>query len=200
VDGQRRIKDDAPLVVHMEPGDRDDARRFFEAYVSTLPTHRQHLRGRYHLVDVAHKVVGVGSVGTRCLIALLVTDDDEPLFLQLKEANASVLEPYLGASRFAEAGQRVVQGQRLLQTTGDIFLGWARYESVSRPRPFDFYFRQLWDGKGSALVEEMGGRRLTAYAETCGATLALAHARSGDAATRRRGDDLRLPRRGRRVR
>jgi uncharacterized protein (DUF2252 family) len=138
------------------------------------------LLDRYAVADIAHKVVGVGSVGTRCLIVLLETGDGEPLFLQFKEAVASVLEPYTAPSEF-EPGERVVVGQRLTQTTGDIFLGWSQGGNKQTGGTHYYYFRQLWDGKGSADVDEMGGRRLRGYAALCGRVLAVAHARSGDA-------------------
>jgi uncharacterized protein (DUF2252 family) len=185
VDGRRRIVDDPPLVTRLEvlDGDpRDDVRQFFDAYLDTLPLARRRVVERYRVIDVARKVVGVGSVGTRCLIVLCQTGDDEPLFLQFKEATHSVLEPHLGASEFAQHGQRVVEGQRLMQAAGDVFLGWARFDSALIDRTVDFYFRQLWDGKGSAEVETMRGRHLRAYGGLCGRTLALAHARTGDAA------------------
>ena len=185
VDGRRRIVDDPPLVKRVEvDGDavRDDARRLFEEYLGTLPLARRRVVERYRLIDVARKVVGVGSVGTRCMIALCQTGDDEPLVLQFKEATTSVLEPYLGSSTFAQHGERVVQGQRVMQAAGDVFLGWARFHSTVLGRTTDFYFRQLWDGKGSADVETMRGRGLRTYGELCGRTLALAHARTGDAA------------------
>ena len=186
VDGQRRIVDDPPLVTRFDVSDdttRDAAAAFFRQYLETLPLARRRVLERYRLVDVASKVVGVGSVGTRCLIVLLTTGDDEPLFLQFKEAAASVLEPHLGTSAFSQSGERVVQGQRLIQSAGDVFLGWAQYDSAAAGRVVDFYFRQLWDGKGSADVDAMGGNRLRLYAEVCGAALALAHGRTGDAAT-----------------
>ena len=123
----------------------------------------------------------MGSVGTRCLIVLLESADGAPLFLQVKEATGSVLEPYAGPSEFDHAGERVVEGQRLMQSASDVFLGWARAENAENPE-LDFYVRQLWDGKGSADIDEMGGGRLRRYAWFCGAALALAHARSGDAA------------------
>ena len=139
------------------------------------------LAWRFRYVHAARKVVGVGSVGTRAWILLLLgRDADYPLFLQVKEAQQSVLEPYLGKSTFAKHGQRVVEGQRLLQAAGDIMLGWIRVaapDGVSR----DFYVRQLWDGKGSALVEAMNPRAMSVYARLCGHALAAAHARSGDA-------------------
>ena len=150
-------------------------------YRRTLTSDRRQLLERYRYVHSARKVVGVGSVGTRAWILLLVgRDETDPLFLQLKEAQASVLEPFLGKSTFAKHGQRVVEGQRLLQAAGDIMLGWIRltaFDGVSR----DFYMRQLWDGKGSALVELMDPTAMTVYAHLCGHALAKAHARSGDA-------------------
>jgi uncharacterized protein (DUF2252 family) len=132
-------------------------------------------------VDVARKVVGVGSVGTRCLIALFQSGEGAPLFLQLKQANASVLEAHLGASPFTHAGQRVVEGQRLIQATSDVLLGWARWQEPPGGPGIDFYLRQLWDGKGKVDLETLGPTRLAAYAGLCGKTLAFAHARSGDA-------------------
>jgi uncharacterized protein (DUF2252 family) len=132
-------------------------------------------------VDAARKVVGVGSVGTRAWIILLLgRDDEDPLFLQAKESQASVLAPYLGKSRFSSHGHRVVEGQRLMQSASDILLGWIRtdgFDGVER----DFYIRQLWDEKGSANVEVMDTSALSEYARLCGSILAEAHARSGDA-------------------
>ena len=154
-------------------------REFFDRYLATLPRHRRLLLDRYALIDLAHKVVGVGSVGTRCLIVLLESGDGEPLFLQFKEATASVLEPYTGASEF-EPGERVVQGQRLTQTMGDIFLGWSNTTGIDGIQRY-FYFRQLWDGKGSVEVDVMGSKQLRRYGRLCGGVLALSHARSGDA-------------------
>jgi len=184
VEGQPRIKEDPPLIVrfgeHYIEQETGRLRDFLLSYLDSLPLERQLLLRRYRLVDVAHKVVGVGSVGTRCLILLLVTGDGEPLFLQFKEAVASVLEAHLGPSGFEQAGERVVRGQRLMQATGDILLGWSRYERPARHH--DYYFRQLWDGKGSLLVEDMGPKMLLRYAALCGAALAVAHARTGDPA------------------
>jgi hypothetical protein len=129
---------------------------------------------------MARKVVGVGSVGTRAWIVLMAgRDTDDPLFLQAKEAQASVLEPYLGKSSFNNHGQRVVEGQRLMQAESDILLGWIRTEGIDGVVR-DFYIRQLWDAKGSALVELMDPPLMSAYARVCGWTLAKAHARSGD--------------------
>ena len=152
---------------------------FFEWYRETLPLDRRVLMDRFSMVDIAIKVVGVGSVGTRCLIVLLEAGDGTPLFLQLKQAVASVLEPYLGASSFENSGQRVVEGQRSIQATSDVFLGWARWQAENKHE--DYYFRQLWDGKGKIDVVELEPERLEAYAGVCGKTLAFAHARSGDA-------------------
>ena len=136
---------------------------------------------KYEFVDLARKVVGVGSVGTRCWVALFVgRDNSDPLFLQVKEAEAAVGEPFLGASEYAQHGQRVVEGQRLMQGASDIFLGWDTFEGddgVTR----DFYLRQLWDWKFSVDVDAMSPEGLGIYAQICGWTLARAHARSGDA-------------------
>jgi len=185
VDGRRRIVAQPPLIVPMSgaPDDLEVARlqEFFEGYRSSLEPHRAALLDHYRFVDMAHKVVGVGSVGTRCLIVLLESDQGAPLFLQFKEATASVLEAYSGPSGFERAGERVVRGQRLMQATGDILLGFS-HATGHDGRVIDFYFRQLWDGKGSAEVDQMGPKRLRNYAEHCGAALALAHARTGDAA------------------
>ncbi len=194
VDGRRVIVPDPPLVVrideHLTAEELGGASAFFERYRETLPLERRVLIDRFTPVDVARKVVGVGSVGTRCLILLLEAGDGTPLFLQFKQAVPSVLERYLGASVYEQAGQRVVEGQRLIQATSDVLLGWARYEGEDG-QEIDFYFRQLWDGKGKIEVEEMGPKRLTAFAGICGKTLAFAHARSGDAMTIRGyiGDD-----------
>lgn len=150
-------------------------------YRGTLTDDRRRLLERYRYVDSARKVVGVGSVGTRAWIALLVgrRGPDDPLFLQLKEAEASVLEPFLEASEFANHGQRVVEGQRLTQAANDIMLGWLR-TSGPDGKDRDYYVRQLWDAKGSALVELMNPKALGEYARICGQTLARAHARAGD--------------------
>jgi uncharacterized protein (DUF2252 family) len=151
------------------------------AYRATLPADRRVLLDRFRFADMAHKVVGVGSVGTRAWILLLLgRDDEDPLFLQCKEAQASVLAPHLGASRFPNQGRRVVEGQRLMQAASDIFLGWIRATGLDGHER-DFYVRQLWDWKVSADVEAMEPETLGAYARLCGATLARAHARCGDA-------------------
>jgi len=182
--GRRVIVPDPPRIVRIdeqlaEAGARE-ADRFFERYRKSLPFDRRVLIDRFSVVDVARKVVGVGSVGTRCLVLLLESDDRTPLFLQLKQAVPSVLERHLGASAFKQSGQRVVEGQRLIQATSDIFLGWASWKPRGSER-VDFYVRQLWDGKGKIDVEALSPKRLSAYAGLCGKTLAFAHARSGDA-------------------
>jgi uncharacterized protein (DUF2252 family) len=189
VDGKPRIVSDPPLIVPIEellsePEYRrldDFMHGVLRAYRRTLTSDRRRLLERYRYVDLARKVVGVGSVGTRAWIMLMLgRDAEDPLFLQFKEAEASVLEPFLGKSAFPSHGQRVVEGQRLTQAASDVMLGWVRAddtEGVSR----HYYIRQLWDAKGSALVETMNPRAMTVYAEVCGRTLAKAHARSGDA-------------------
>ena len=187
VDGQYRIVSQPPIVVPlrdlaatygMEPADVDTMlHEQFRAYRTTLQNDRRHLLERFQFVDIARKVVGVGSVGTRAWIVLLEgRDGQDPLFLQVKEASASVLEDHLPKSRFRQPGERVVQGQRMMQAASDIFLGWTRGADVSR----HFYWRQLRDMKGSALVEAMSPSTLGIYASICGWTLARAHARSGD--------------------
>ena len=162
-------------------------------YRRTLQGDRRHLLERFRYVHAARKVVGVGSVGTRAWIMLMVgRDNDDPLFLQLKEAQPSVLEPFLGKSQYANHGQRVVEGQRLMQAASDIMLGWHRVAGIDGVKR-DFYFRQLWDEKGSAIIEGMKPRELAAYADICGRTLARA-----PRALRRRRHDQRLPRQKRR--
>ncbi len=173
--GRRRFKDQPPLIEHVG-FDTDEVRALLADYRATLPEERGRLLDRYRYVDTARKVVGVGSVGTRCFVVLLQgRDADDPLVLQVKEAQASVLEPYAGAGRYSHHGQRVVAGQRLTQAASDIFLGW-----MTGPAGRHFYWRQLRDMKGSAEVGEMTTRGLRAYAALCGAVLARAHARSGD--------------------
>jgi uncharacterized protein (DUF2252 family) len=190
VDGEPRIASDPPLVVPIEEvvpcaeHHRIDSfvSGVLRAYRRTLPTDRRRLLERFRYIHSARKVVGVGSVGARAWIMLLLgRDRDDPLFLQFKEAEASVLEPFLDRSAFATHGQRVVEGQRLMQAASDIMLGWIRAADLDR-RSRHFYVRQLWDQKGSALIEAMDPRAMTVYAELCGRTLARAHARSGDAA------------------
>ena len=179
-----RIVGDPPLITPIEDLAGHDAgelaREILRDYRSTLSADHRRLIERFRYVHAARKVVGVGSVGTRAWIMLLVgRDGDDPLFLQAKEAQASVLEPFLGASRFGNHGRRVVEGQRLTQSASDIMLGWIRatgLDGVER----DFYVRQLWDAKGSALVDAMKATTMERYAGVCGWTLARAHARSGD--------------------
>ena len=188
VDGRTRIRSDPPIVVATRdlfaPDQRDRLEaaihEMLRAYRRTLDHDRQRLMERYRYVDSARKVVGVGSVGTRAWIALLLDRAEAPLFLQLKEAEASVLEPFAGASGFAAHGQRVVEGQRLMQSASDIMLGWLRSADADGHER-DYYVRQLWDGKGSVRVELMDETALAAYARACGASLARAHARAGDA-------------------
>ena len=158
----------------------DVVRRMIRTYRRTLPRDRRNLLESYRYVHAARKVVGVGSVGARAWILLLLgRDDDDPLFLQFKEAQASVLEPFLGKSEFAQHGQRVVEGQRMMQAAPDIMLGWERIVTIDGETK-DFYIRQLWDAKGSAEIELMDPAGLEAYGRICGWTLARAHARTGD--------------------
>lgn len=184
VDGRRIIVPNPPLIVRVDDeiaaAERGAVGAFLDRYRQSLPLERRMLLDRFSLVDIAKKVVGVGSVGTRCLIVLLEAGDGTPLFLQFKQATSSVLEAHLGGSAFEQAGQRVVEGQRLIQATSDVLLGWARWQEPGG-QEIDFYFRQLWDGKGKIDIEELGPKRLAAYAGLCGKTLAFAHARSGDA-------------------
>jgi uncharacterized protein (DUF2252 family) len=203
VDGQRRIIGDPPVVVPVSDLTAGVAREEVEqgvqailaGYASTLaPGHRE-LVGSYSFVDMARKAVGVGSVGTRCWIVLMRgRDDADPLFLQVKEAEESVLAPYVAGVTPDNEGERVVTGQRIMQAAGDAFLGWHRVtglDGIAR----DFYVRQLQDWKGSARVETMDPKGLRLYAELCAWTLARAHARSGDriAIAAYVGDDDRLP-------
>ncbi|WP_327404618.1 DUF2252 domain-containing protein [Streptomyces sp. NBC_01288] len=176
VDGRRRIVHDPPLLEPAGAADMASLRKIFSDYRSTLSEERRLLLDRYRFVDAARKVVGVGSVGTRCFVVLLAgRDQDDPLFLQIKEARKSVLEEHLPNGPYVHPGHRVVAGQRLLQAASDIFLGW-----MTGPQGRAFYWRQLRDMKGSADVVGMGPRALTAYARLCGNALARAHARSGD--------------------
>ena len=189
VDGEHRIVSDPPLIVpvgELAPtGRQEDVeeafRELIRKYRRTLQGDRRRLIERFRFADAARKVVGVGSVGTRAWIVLMIgRNNDDPMFLQAKEAEASVLEPFVGKSEFANHGQRVVEGQRLMQAASDIMLGWLHttgLDGVER----DFYIRQLWDWKGSAIVDAMEPDAMGAYAQLCGATLAKAHARSGDA-------------------
>jgi uncharacterized protein (DUF2252 family) len=189
VDGQPRIIDQPPLIVPIEqlaPGTDRDAlferlRELMRGYRQTLAVDRRVLLEQFELTDFAGKVVGVGSVGTRAWIALLLgRDGQDPLFLQIKEAEASVLEEILGPSEFSNHGQRVVVGQRLMQATSDIFLGWLHVKASSDGAGGDYYGRQLKDWKGSAEIEQMDPKAMATYGTLCGWTLARAHARSGD--------------------
>jgi uncharacterized protein (DUF2252 family) len=189
VDGEPRFVSDPPLLVPAEDLLPDSERRTIEAamhealraYRRTLQDDRRHLLESYRFTQLARKVVGVGSVGTRCWVALMVgLDNRDPLFLQIKEAEASVMEPYLGRSGFANHGQRVVQGQRLVQAASDIFLGWVHVADGFDGKSHDHYVRQLWDWKASANVDTMTPDLLDVYGQICGWTLARAHARSGD--------------------
>ena len=188
VDGDVQIVSDPPLVVRLAdllPADRaetiaEDTQTWLRAYGQTLRSELRDLLATYRVADAARKVVGVGSVGTRCWIALLLgRDGDDPLFLQIKEADASALEPYLGPSEYSQHGQRVVEGQRRMQSASDIFLGWERTEGLDGVER-DFYVRQLWDGKESTDFTTMPSSFLPVYGRMCGWTLACAHARSGD--------------------
>ncbi|MEV8312850.1 DUF2252 domain-containing protein [Streptomyces sp. NPDC059900] len=175
-DGVRRIVHDPPLLVPAGPPDIAAVRKIFGDYRSTVSEERRILLDRYHFVDAARKVVGVGGVGTRCFIVLLAgRDADDPLFLQIKEAVRSVYEEHLPAGPYVHPGHRVVAGQRLLQAAGDIFLGW-----MTGPRGRAFYWRRLRDVRGPADVEAMSATELRSYARLCGTALARAHARSGD--------------------
>jgi uncharacterized protein (DUF2252 family) len=177
VDGKWRIRDDPPVVEHREiPGGVGSLSQAFSDYRASLAESRRELVERYRFVDFALKVVGVGSVGTRCFVALLEgRDESDPLFLQIKEATASVLDPYVATSHHANHGQRVVVGQRLMQATPDIFLGWTR-----GPGGRDFYFRQLWDMKGSVDTATLQPAGMAFYGGLCARSLARAHARTGD--------------------
>jgi uncharacterized protein (DUF2252 family) len=180
VDGERRIVHTPPLIFRLKKQDadlRDWLTELFTAYYESLEDSRKCLLARYRLVDVAHKVVGVGSVGTRCFISYWEGNDErDPLFLQIKQAGPSLLEPYLGPSEYERPGQRVVAGQRLMQATSDIFLGYAHSAGQ------DYFVRQLYDMKGSADLTRISAPALERYAALCGAVLARAHARTGDPA------------------
>lgn len=180
--GTPRIKDNPPLIFHAQRqlGDefRDAMNEAIELYKKSLPDHCRALIDRFKLCDVAIKVVGVGSVGTACAIGLFMASDDDPLFLQFKEARASVLEPYAGASIYPNHGQRVVAGQRLMQSAGDMLLGWTHGGMRGR----DFYIRQLRDMKIAPLIGDMNPGVFRNYGIRCGQVLAQAHARSGQAA------------------
>jgi len=186
VDGEPQFISNPPLIVPLDElasGDdvMEGARQVLRSYRRTLQADRRHLLERFRFVDAARKVVGVGSVGTRAWIILFVgRDDHDPLILQMKEAQASVLEPFLGKSHFSNHGQRVVEGQRLMQAASDVLLGWLRDKGLSGSTR-DFYVRQLWDQKGAAEIDVMEPADMENYARLCGWTLAQGHARSGDA-------------------
>jgi uncharacterized protein (DUF2252 family) len=176
VDGGRRIKEDRPLIFPVEDQRMRDiiAAIFFE-YAASLSPDRRVIFDRYHMVDLAYRVVGVGSVGTRCMVALFFGDgDDDPLVLQMKEANRSVLEPFARRCRYSNQGERVVQGQRIIQAASDMFLGWKSSAG------HDYYVRQLKDMKGTVDIDDMSPTVLVLFAGLCGRTLAQAHSRSGD--------------------
>jgi hypothetical protein len=187
VDGEPRIIGDPPLIVPIEEVHAESAhlieeflRAIIRSYRRTLAGDRRRLLERFRYVDAARKVVGVGSVGTRAWIALMLgRDGEDPLFLQFKEAQPSVLEPFVGRSEFANSGQRVVEGQRLTQAASDIMLGWIKVDAPDGVQR-DFYVRQLWDSKMSAQLEFMEPLGFSVYAKICGAELARAHARAGD--------------------
>ena len=175
--GLPRIVDQPPLIYHSDLLDEREVAVGFKQYRETLAEERRMLFDRFKLVDWAVKVVGVESVGTRCLVALLLAAPDDPLFLQIKEAGPSVLERYTGHARVPYNGQRVVVGQRLMQSASDIFLGWCR-----GPRGRDAYVRQLRDMKISADIETQPPKVMHAYATLCGLVLARAHDKAGDSA------------------
>lgn len=179
VAGQPRIIDQPPIIYHVAEADfMQRVQSSLADYRGSLSDDRRVLFDRYRLVDAAMKVVGIGSVGTRCFIALLFSEENHPLILQFKESCRSVLEPYAGKSHYSHQGQRVVMGQRLMQSSSDIFLGWMR-----SPGGRDYFVRQLRDMKLSVPVERISATQLERYAEICGLTLARAHAKSGDAAS-----------------
>lgn len=190
LDGQPRIKPQPPIVMPYDtlfPGVAAedlyaDLAAQIDSYRASLEDDKRELIEQYKLVDFARRIVGVGSVGTRCWIALLLgRDDQDPLFLQIKQAEPSVLERFVGPSQYEHHGQRVVNGQRLMQAASDILLGWVRYEGLTTSGgSFDYYIRQFRDWKGSVDIPGLDARGLAAYAELCGWTLARAHARSGD--------------------
>jgi uncharacterized protein (DUF2252 family) len=176
-----RIREEPPLIFHpteqQAPGIESGYAEAIAAYRVSLPEHVRTLFDRFHFVDLASKVVGVGSVGTMCAVGLFMASDNDPLFLQVKEARASVLEPYAGKALHPNHGQRVIAGQHLMQAASDVFLGWTRGKNNR-----DFYIRQLRDMKMSAVIEDWDTGMLRQYARMCAHALARAHARSGDAA------------------
>jgi uncharacterized protein (DUF2252 family) len=179
---QARIKHDPPLMFHIQGNEGKAARKnviaAMKMYRTTLEDHYRVLLDRFRLQDLAVKVVGVGSVGTMCMVALFMASESDPLFLQVKQANASVLEPYAGKSAYSNHGQRVVVGQRLMQAASDMMLGWT----VGKLGGRHFYLRQLRDMKLSAIIETMAPETMRIYGKLCGWALARAHARSGDPA------------------
>ena len=178
-DGKHRLVDQPPFLFHVAGKDFEKrVRDGLKAYRDTLPDERRHLLDCYRLHDFALKVVGVGSVGTRCYVALAFSDDSQPLLLQVKEARHSVLEPYAGKCKFENQGERVVVGQRLMQSSSDIFLGWVHWKGGN-----DFYVRQLRDMKMSVPVEGFSAEQLLRYGDVCGWALARSHAKSGDSKT-----------------
>jgi uncharacterized protein (DUF2252 family) len=174
--GKVRIVDHPPLVYHPSDLIQKSVTGMFHQYRSSLPDERRVLLDRYHVVDVARKVVGVGSVGTRCDVMLLLAGEGDPLLLQFKEALPSVLEGYAGKSPYSNHGERVVTGQRMLQSASDVFLGWTRNEGR------DYYFRQLRDMKMKIDLAAMSADDWLEYVEVCGWALARAHARTGEPA------------------
>ena len=189
IEGERRFVSDPPLIVSIEElvaGEgwraiEDEIRSMVQMYRASLTRERRDLLDQYRLVHLARKVVGVGSVGTRAWIGLFLgRDDSDPLVLQIKEAQRSVLERYLPNSEFANSGERVVDGQRRMQAAGGPFLGWTHVERGLDGQARDYYVRQLWDWKGSATIESMSPEGMAEYGRLCGWTLARAHARSGD--------------------
>ncbi|MEK1891269.1 MAG: DUF2252 domain-containing protein [Phyllobacterium sp.] len=182
VAGKVRIREQPPLIFHPEAAKTAEFQTVLEAvfdsYRKTLPEDRRHLLDQYEIIDAAIKVVGIGSVGRRCWIALLMSANNDPLFLQFKEAAPSVLEPYAGKSAHEHSGERVVIGQRLMQPVSDIFLGW-----VTAPNGRQFYVRQLRDAKIKPMIESFDASFMEAYAKACGWVLARAHSKTGDVTT-----------------
>jgi uncharacterized protein (DUF2252 family) len=178
INGDKRLIDNPPLIYHLDDNWIEKiGKPAVESYRASLSHDRRVLFDRYQLKDIVVKVVGIGSVGTRCFVALLMTPDGDPLLLQIKEARTSVLEPYAGKSEYQKHGERVVVGQRLTQSSSDVFLGWMR-----GPKGNDFYVRQLRDMKVSFSVQDITPTRLKRYAVYCGQALARSHAKSGNAA------------------
>ena len=176
VDGEPQIQEDPPLIFPVKDSRvRSNMCTLLDEYARSLSPDRRVLLDSYHVIDLAYRVVGVGSVGTRCLVALMFGDgNDDPLILQLKEASRSVLEPFVHRCPYANQGERVVQGQRIIQAASDLFLGWKTFDN------HDFYVRQLKDMKGTIDIDDMDPQTIVDFCELCGMTLAHAHARSGD--------------------